>query len=517
MSTTTGNKVFAPAIFFIAVREALEASLVIGILSGMLESLIKGTTSTSDLLGPTNEQGQTLDPTTGRVLSEQEVQEIKDQDELEKRLLVRRLRKLILLGALTGLLIAFAIGAAFLAVFYTQVNDLYGKAEELWEGIFNLIAVLLITPMSLAILRADRSRAKWRRKLKSAFANKKVGKGGELVDLETKPSRNGTSEVDDGSIETEIKPKQQPDEVVTPGQEGIQVVNQLVGGQSQTSEGKSTTSGILPTTTTEGSIVKEKKSWWRPTKRFNLHKGTLAIFTIPMITTLREGLEGVVFIGGVSLGLPASSIPLPAVVGLVVGLGVGWFIFKGGNFVGVKVFLLVSTSFLLLIASGMASRSVFYLQTYAYVRLVGDGAAESGSGPGSYDATSYIWHLNCCNPENNKGGTGWGILNSIVGWENTATYGSVLTYVFYWLAVMAYLWYSFWKEGRVKLVWRGKTMWEPKRTKEVRQRREENRIRREQNLKENPSNLATLPDSSSTTDRDSNGQAARDEELGLGL
>jgi high-affinity iron transporter len=40
MSTYTGNKVFAPAIFFIAFREALEAALVIGILSGMLERVV---------------------------------------------------------------------------------------------------------------------------------------------------------------------------------------------------------------------------------------------------------------------------------------------------------------------------------------------------------------------------------------------------------------------------------------------------------------------------------------------
>lgn len=40
MSSYTGNKVFAPAIFFIAFREALEAALVIGILSGMLERIV---------------------------------------------------------------------------------------------------------------------------------------------------------------------------------------------------------------------------------------------------------------------------------------------------------------------------------------------------------------------------------------------------------------------------------------------------------------------------------------------
>lgn len=42
MSATgpVGNKVFAPAIFFIAFREALEAALVIGILTGMLERVV---------------------------------------------------------------------------------------------------------------------------------------------------------------------------------------------------------------------------------------------------------------------------------------------------------------------------------------------------------------------------------------------------------------------------------------------------------------------------------------------
>lgn len=40
MSNYTGNRVFAPAIFFIAFRESLEASLVIGVLTGMLEKVV---------------------------------------------------------------------------------------------------------------------------------------------------------------------------------------------------------------------------------------------------------------------------------------------------------------------------------------------------------------------------------------------------------------------------------------------------------------------------------------------
>lgn len=47
------------------------------------------------------------------------------------------------------------------------------------------------------------------------------------------------------------------------------------------------------------------------------------LFLLPFITVLREGLEAVVFIGGVSLGQSAKSIPLAAIVGLICGLIVG--------------------------------------------------------------------------------------------------------------------------------------------------------------------------------------------------
>lgn len=43
-----GNPVFAVAVLFIAMRESLEASLVVGILCGMLESLVKDTNLTDD-------------------------------------------------------------------------------------------------------------------------------------------------------------------------------------------------------------------------------------------------------------------------------------------------------------------------------------------------------------------------------------------------------------------------------------------------------------------------------------
>lgn len=44
-------------------------------------------------------------------------------------------------------------------------------------------------------------------------------------------------------------------------------------------------------------------------------------------------------------------------------------------------------------------------------------------------------YLQFGNPELNGGG-GWGIFNAVLGWQNSATYGSVISYNVYWIAVM---------------------------------------------------------------------------------
>lgn len=53
-----------------------------------------------------------------------------------------------------------------------------------------------------------------------------------------------------------------------------------------------------------------------------------AMFMLPFITVLREGLEAIVFVAGVSFSAPASAVPLPVVVGLVAGCLVGYVLYK---------------------------------------------------------------------------------------------------------------------------------------------------------------------------------------------
>lgn len=53
-----------------------------------------------------------------------------------------------------------------------------------------------------------------------------------------------------------------------------------------------------------------------------------AMFMLPFITVLREGLEAIIFIGGVTLGLPATSFPIPVITAALCGVLVSYFIYK---------------------------------------------------------------------------------------------------------------------------------------------------------------------------------------------
>ncbi|KAK4173266.1 putative plasma membrane iron permease [Triangularia setosa] len=162
-----------------------------------------------------------------------------------------------------------------------------------------------------------------------------------------------------------------------------------------------------------------------------------SMFLLPFVTVLREGIEAVVFIAGVSFSAPATSVPIAVIVGLMVGSGVGWAIYKGGSHTKLKLFLVISTCFLYLVAAGLFSRAIWAFEQQVWQETVGGGdLAELGAGPGTYDIDQSVWHVNCCSPFVG-GGSGWGFLNALLGWNNSATYGSVLSYNLYWIVVIA--------------------------------------------------------------------------------
>lgn len=304
--------VFNVQVFFIVFRETLEAVVVVSVLLAFLKQGLGGATN---------------DPAVYKKLVRQ-----------------------VWVGALLGLLICLILGGAFIGTFYSLGKDIWGNSEDLWEGIFCIIATVLISMMGIAMLRINKMKEKWRVKLAQALI-KEPPKGKDRFRI-----------------------------------------------------------GYL-------------------TKKY-------CMFILPFITTLREGLEAVVFVGGVGLDSPASSFPLPVVCGLIAGVFVGTLLYYSGSTVSLQVFLVISTAILYLIAAGLFSRGVWFFETNTYNKATGGDASENGSGPGTYDISKSVWHVNCCNPETDNG---WDVFNALLGWQNSATYGSVISYNIYWIAVIVTL------------------------------------------------------------------------------
>lgn len=338
--------VFAVQVFFIVFRECLEAIIIISVLLSFLKQCL-------------------------------------GQPEMDQAI-YKRLRRQVYVGSATGVGLCLCIGAIFIGLFYGLGHDAWSTSEDLWEGIFYIIATVnyylssrktqgekkliltsqvMITIMGLALLRINKTKQKWRVKIAKALVEKSQGK-----------------------------------------------------------------SRIF------------RSDWGR----------RYAMFILPLITTMREGVEAVVFVGGVSLGYPATSFPLPVITGIMAGALAGWLIYRGGNFMSIQIFLIASTCVLYLIAAGMFSKAIWSLQYYRFEVGVGSDVSEEGSGAGSYNILDTVWHVNCCNPETDNG---WDVFQAILGWQNTGTYGSIISYNVYWLFIMGCIGWMMYEErtGRAPL------------------------------------------------------------------
>ncbi len=313
--------VFAPQIFFIVFRETLEAVIVVSVLLAFLK---QGLGKATD------------DP-----------------------VIYKRLRKQVWWGAILGVVLCLILGGAFIGTFYSLGNDIWSKSEDLWEGIFSLIATIIITIMGIAMLRINKMKEKWRVKIAKALIDSKVKKEGRF--------------------------------------------SFSFGGM---------------------------------TRKY-------AMFILPFITTLREGLEAVVFVGGVGLSYPATAFPLPVICGLIAGVAVGVALYYGGSTSSLQIFLVISTCILYLISAGLFSRALWSFQNYVFNTKTGGDASESGSGNGSYNIKQAVYHVNCCNPEIDNG---WDVFNALLGWQNTGTYGSIISYNIYWLFVITVLYLMWFQE-----------------------------------------------------------------------
>lgn len=311
---------FDVPIFFIIFRETCEAAIIVSVLLSFLKKVF-------------------------------------DTDSI----IYKRLRKQVWLGAGLGLLICVCIGAAFIAVWYTVLSNLWGDSEYIWEGVFSLVATIMITAMGLAMLRTERMQEKWKVKLAK---------------------------------------------------------------------------------TMEHNNEKKKLG-------FKVWMQKYSFFFLPFITVLREGLEAVVFIGGVSLNVSSKSIPIAAIMGFICGCVVGIIIYRGGSLIQLRWFFIFSTAILYLVAAGLMAKAVGFLEQNAWNKVIGGEAAEESGQVIGYKVTTAVWHVSWGDPEKNTADNGgWQIFNAILGWSNTATIGTITSYCLYWIMIALALVYMHWKEKR---------------------------------------------------------------------
>ncbi|KAF9351154.1 hypothetical protein BGX26_010780 [Mortierella sp. AD094] len=159
-----------------------------------------------------------------------------------------------------------------------------------------------------------------------------------------------------------------------------------------------------------------------------------ALFLLPLVTVLREGLEAVVFIGGVTFDAEPESIPIAVAAGVALGLMIGFAIYRGGNRMKLHPFFVGSTCLLLLLAAGLVSKGVAAFEADYWNRVTGAQSDDSGT----YDPRYNLWALKCCDPKQ-PDAEWWSVANALVGWSNVASYWSVGSYIAYWGIVIVWL------------------------------------------------------------------------------
>ena len=155
-----GKNVFSVPIFFIVFRETLEAAIIVSVLLGLVEQIVHNdpallpgavppTPSEKERERPPLEKSDSSNNSNEGAVAAPELPSGEDLQVDTKRLL-RKMRIYIFAGALLGLFVALAIGAAFIAVWFTQAADLWSKSEELWEGMCLYRCITVYNPKPLA-------------------------------------------------------------------------------------------------------------------------------------------------------------------------------------------------------------------------------------------------------------------------------------------------------------------------------------------------------------------------------
>lgn len=264
-------------------------------------------------------------------------------------------KKYATLGVILGTLVDLIIGGIMIAVFVTIKSNAFDEesnSEKVFEGALLLFSSIVVTVFGLGMSKMfNNMNAKVVRKV-ATISNTLSG----VSTTETEKATDGNSQLADD--------------------EGL----------------------VAPETEVETKKRKAKIAW--------------GIMSVTFFAVVREGLECVVFLAGLTSSYPPKSMPIPAITGVLTGAFIGVMFYRGGRQMGVRIFALISMAMLFLVAAGLVARSFT-----EFVELGMDG------GPIVYDASE------CCGTNTPF----WGFLRIIFGYNATPTLIEFLIYFSYWI------------------------------------------------------------------------------------
>ncbi|KAK9865546.1 hypothetical protein WJX84_002270 [Apatococcus fuscideae] len=168
--------------------------------------------------------------------------------------------------------------------------------------------------------------------------------------------------------------------------------------------------------------------------------GNAGIFLLAFSTTLREGIEAVVFLFGVTAGQKIQSIILPGFVGVIMGLAVGVILYYTGRTINdIWWFMIIMCVILFFIGAGMTARTVNYWQTINWFGYFGYPMSERPW----YNKTIWNWNA-CCSDQITSNGF-FGILGAVFGYISEGNALWLFAYFGYWIEILLIIGIKLWR------------------------------------------------------------------------
>ncbi|KAJ3061792.1 high-affinity iron permease [Podochytrium sp. JEL0797] len=290
----------------------------------------------------------------------------KSLEHSEPELLVRLTRH-IWMGAMAGLVAAVSIGSGLVVAIWVLKRDILGSAGEVWENAFEAFAVVLQTYIALKFISFTNTNT-------SAMTAKWQRK----INHHLESAAAQASASVDAQREPESDPEQPPPQ--------------------------------------------PPQDFGKVAAKFEYPFAILAFSVV-----LREGMESVIYLTGISAGEHPAAIALPGLIGIMLSVSIGVIVYKCSSSIELKPLMITSVIMMLVLSAALVSEIAGEVEEYVFEEIWG---IDDGTTPVLWDLTG------CCDE---KTVPLFQVLSALVGWKARPTVATMGAYLTYWVLIGTYV------------------------------------------------------------------------------